>query len=164
MSKIAILVTSIAVGLSALAFTAVTGDAPSMALASAASERDTTRSGATGVAAPDSSELVARGEYLVHHVAMCVQCHSPREKDGTLIEQELFHGGPVPVDGPDWTDRWAFDAPDLVTLARTRPNYVVTVLVTGVRPDGTNPKRPMPPFRLEVDDARAVVEYLHTRE
>src|SRR5688572_17021660 len=33
------------------------------------------------VTVQSTPELVARGEYLTHHVMACVDCHSPRERD-----------------------------------------------------------------------------------
>src|SRR5262250_32718 len=33
-----------------------------------------------------SSPLIERGRYLANDVAMCVQCHSPRDENGALIE------------------------------------------------------------------------------
>jgi hypothetical protein len=35
-------------------------------------------------------------------------------------------------------------------------------LQTGVRPDGSHPRPPMPPYRLNEDDARAVTAYIAT--
>ena len=50
---------------------------------------------ATDVAAPARpapSGEVERGRYLVHHVAMCVQCHSPRDRYGELEQNRLLRG------------------------------------------------------------------------
>ncbi len=44
--------------------------------------------------------LIERGRYLVHNVAMCVQCHSPRDENGELIETALLTGAPMPVKSP----------------------------------------------------------------
>ncbi|MGE0596844.1 MAG: hypothetical protein AB7P07_10775, partial [Hyphomonadaceae bacterium] len=35
-------------------------------------------------------------------------------------------------------------------------------LQTGARPDGSRPLPPMPPFRLNEEDARAMVAYIRT--
>ena len=36
-----------------------------------------------GASTPPQGD-VARGQYIVNHVAMCVQCHSPRDEAGRL--------------------------------------------------------------------------------
>ncbi len=113
-------------------------------------------------AVPGGSTAVERGRYLVHDVAMCVQCHSPRNDNGQIIERQILRGGTVPVEGPKWAADWAYLAPDLRALARARADYLTTVLITGMRPDGTQPKSPMPPFRLTGQDAEAIVEYLRS--
>lgn len=38
----------------------------------------------------------------------------------------------------------------------------VAFLQTGVRPDGSHPLPPMPPYRLNEEDARAVTAYIAT--
>jgi len=40
---------------------------------------------------------VERGNYLTHEVAMCVQCHSPRDASGRIIESQEFRGAPMPL-------------------------------------------------------------------
>ncbi len=115
-------------------------------------------------AAGGQATAVERGRYLAHDVAMCVQCHSPRNENGQIIERQILRGGTVPVDGPSWTADadWAYLAPDLRALARARSDYLTTVLITGERPDGSQPKSPMPSFRLTGRDAEAIVEYLRS--
>ena len=119
---------------------------------------------AAAPSSPSSAEAtsIERGRYLVHEVAMCVQCHSPRTSDGTLLQREWMRGGPVWVERPPWSQRWASHTPDVVALARGRSDYLVTVLTTGKRPDGGEPKAPMPSYRLSDEDAQAVVAYLKT--
>ena len=38
----------------------------------------------------------------------------------------------------------------------------IAFLQTGVRPDGSQTRPPMPPYRLNEDDARAVAAYIAT--
>src|SRR5437870_13264909 len=42
-------------------------------------------------------EQLQRGQYLVEHVAMCVQCHTPRKAQGELDRTRLLQGAPIPV-------------------------------------------------------------------
>jgi len=55
-------------------------------------------------------EQPVRGSYLVTHVAMCVQCHTPRDVDGNLDRARLFKGAPIPVRSPFLNQTWAFAA------------------------------------------------------
>src|SRR5215813_7901964 len=41
-------------------------------------------------AAPPSPAQIQHGEYLVLHVAMCVQCHTPRDDQGQLNRTRLL--------------------------------------------------------------------------
>jgi hypothetical protein len=48
--------------------------------------------------APTTADLIQRGEYLVRHVAMCVQCHTPRFHRTQLVRPAyvtLHHNGIV---------------------------------------------------------------------
>lgn len=117
---------------------------------------------APAAAEGDAAAQIARGRYLTHDVAMCVQCHSPRSEIGVIDEGRVFHGGPVEVTRPTWQPIWAPFAPDLVALAALDPGRILNVLRTGQRPDGSQPRPPMPPFRLSDEDAAAVVHYLRS--
>ena len=103
---------------------------------------------------------VERGRYLVHHVAMCVQCHTPRDARGKLLELRLLQGAPVPVSSP-FPEDWAFRAPWLAGLPGRSEDDLVHLLRTGIVPrTGRPPDPPMPPFRMTEEDARAVAAYL----
>jgi mono/diheme cytochrome c family protein len=122
----------------------------------------------SATAAPAASEqerLVARGEYLAHHVAMCVQCHSPKDETGNVIKSKEFQGAPIPLSNPFPKGRpWAGNAPALPTMVHNREEAVFHLLTTGIwGPSGEAPLLPMPPFRMSDDDARAVIAYLKTR-
>jgi mono/diheme cytochrome c family protein len=118
--------------------------------------------GQSGMNSSNGSEstLHDRGEYLVHHVAMCVQCHSPRPAGGELSEQALLQGGRILVASPYREFPWALRAPRLAGIPGWNPDDLTTLLRTGKRRDGSSPRPPMPPFRLNEEDARAVVAYL----
>ena len=108
----------------------------------------------------NSPEQIQRGEYLVLHVAMCVQCHTPRDKQGHLEETQLLQGAPMPVESPFPSSLWAFQAPTIAGLPGWAAEDAITFLQTGQRPDGWFPRPPMPPFRFTPEDAAAVVAYL----
>jgi hypothetical protein len=66
--------------------------------------------------APNTTGLVAQGEYLANRVAMCVQCHSPRDAEGNVILTERFHGGAIPVLSPYPNRQFASQAPNIAGL------------------------------------------------
>jgi mono/diheme cytochrome c family protein len=101
-----------------------------------------------------------RGRYVAQQVAMCVQCHSPRNERGELQQASLFDGGPIPFKSPFPGQNWAFAAPRIAGLPGWDANEVVKLLRTGRDSTGWSPRPPMPPFRLSEEDAKAVVAYL----
>jgi len=101
-----------------------------------------------------------RGQYLVEHVAMCVQCHTPRDAQGALDRTRLFQGAPIPVPTPFPMQQWAFAAPKIAGLPGWTVDDAVRLLQTGMGARGYAPRPPMPPFRMTREDAAAVVAYL----
>ena len=57
---------------------------------------------------------------------------------------------------------WADYAPSLAGLPGWTDAYVTKLLETGLKPDGTPPRPPMPPYRMTREDAEAVVAYLRS--
>jgi mono/diheme cytochrome c family protein len=106
---------------------------------------------------------IARGEYLVNSVAMCVQCHSPRDESGTIIADRKLTGAPMPVGGPAWSGPWAYQAPAIARLSGFTDDQVVMLLTEGHAGDRPKPRPPMPPFRMTREDATAIVAYLRSR-
>lgn len=107
-----------------------------------------------------SSALVERGRYLVNDVAMCVQCHSPRDENGVLIEGQHLTGAPMPVRSPFTGQTWATRVPPIRGLNFLDESQAVNLLTKGIAHTGNPPDPPMPPFRMTPDDARAVYAYL----
>jgi mono/diheme cytochrome c family protein len=115
------------------------------------------------LAAPaTTAEPLARGEYLVSHVAMCVQCHTPRDTTGALDRTRLFRGAPIPLRSPFPNQSWAVAAPAIAGLPGWSNEDARLLLTTGRRPMGYTPRPPMPPFRLSRDDADAVIAFLRS--
>jgi mono/diheme cytochrome c family protein len=108
-----------------------------------------------------SNNQIAHGKYLVLHVAMCVQCHTPRNERGELISSRLLQGSSVPVPSPFPSQPWAFEAPKIAGLPGGWTEAdLIQLLQTGKRPGGNSPRPPMPPFRMNREDAAAVAAYL----
>lgn len=117
----------------------------------------------TPAASADSGSLVARGEYLATRVAMCVQCHSGRDRNGDILESEKFRGAPLPASSPYPNKEWALRAPALAGLPGFTDAQIVALLTDGQATDRTPPRPPMPPFRMSRQDAEAIVAFLRTR-
>src|SRR5262245_6897361 len=101
----------------------------------------------TSQVATPASGLVARGEYLATKVAMCVQCHSPRDEKGEILESSRFSGGTIPFHAP-FGSEWAPVAPSIRSLGGFTDEQMVMLLTEGRAGTRTPPRRPMPPFRL----------------
>ena len=109
----------------------------------------------------NGDNLVSRGKYIVEDVAMCVECHTPRDDRGRLIEGENLKGAPVPVKPPEYPQiKWAPRAPAIAGMIGYTEQEGVRLLTSGETRDGRVPDPPMPPFRMSVRDAEAVVAYL----
>jgi len=105
--------------------------------------------------------LIAHGHYLVYRVAMCIDCHSPRDATGAFISGKDLTGAALgfkPVAPMPWIPA----APGISGLPggyteETLAHY----LMTGVRPHGLPPTLPpMPPYRMNQRDAKAIAAYL----
>jgi len=111
----------------------------------------------------DNGSPVARGEYLATRVAMCVQCHSGRDRNGNILESEKFKGAALPVLSPYPNTEWAVRAPAIGGLPGFTDAQIVALLTEGQATDRTPPRPPMPPFRMSRQDAEAIVAFLRTR-
>ena len=118
-----------------------------------------------GLGSPASEsgpEAVERGRYLTHDVAMCVQCHSPRDDRGEIRRGEEFSGARIPVASPFPGPPWAVQAPNLRGLLGFSDAAIFRLLGEGIAHTGAPPQPPMPPFRMNRDDAAAIIAYLRS--
>lgn len=111
---------------------------------------------------PLAGESISRGKYIVDHVAMCIECHTPRNEQGDLLLSQYLLGAPVPVEGPRYAGKWALKAPAIVGFPGYTKEQGLRLLMDGVARDGRTPSLPMPPFRMKRADAEAVVAYLQS--
>lgn len=115
--------------------------------------------GGASMSAASEDVLVERGRYLVHDVAMCIDCHSPRGEKGVFLEGKHLTGAVL-----DFTATvpmpWAPYAPSLLGLENFTADEAVKFFMTGERPAGMPPLPPMPAYRMNKADAKAVVAYL----
>lgn len=103
--------------------------------------------------------LVARGRYLANQASLCIDCHTPHGPQGQPLMDQHLHGSPIPF-RPTIDMPWAEVAPRLAGLVVFNEAHVRTLLTTGKRPDGSSPRPPMPPYRLNREDADAIIAYL----
>jgi mono/diheme cytochrome c family protein len=113
-------------------------------------------------AEPSKDSLVKRGQYLVEHVGMCADCHTPRDEKGQFVMSSWLMGNVLEFK-PMHPMPFIPVAPAIAGL----PTYAtdelaVRFLETGTNAVGKMSLPPMPQFRLEHDDAIAVVAYLRS--
>ena len=112
-----------------------------------------------GLAADKPDPVIEKGRYLTHNVAGCIDCHSPRDERGQFIADKHLTGAVLPF-APTVPMPWAPAAPALIGFEGYTTEQAVKFLMTGERPSGVPPRPPMPEYRLNEEDAKAIVAYL----
>ena len=109
------------------------------------------------------AQLVERGSYLVNNVGGCNDCHTPMTPQGPDMQHALQGAELVIQLRPGVDVPWAATAPQTAGgPAGYTDEQFASFLQNGERPDGTHPRPPMPPFRFNEEDSRAVVAYIKT--
>jgi mono/diheme cytochrome c family protein len=113
-------------------------------------------------AAPPASAAgtIARGKYLVENVARCGDCHTPVNEKGEPTPGKALKGAtltfklitPIPV--------WADKAPNIAGLRGWEQEDAVKFLMTGLAYNDLPARPPMPQYKMNKEDAEAVVAYL----
>lgn len=105
--------------------------------------------------------LVERGEYLVNNIGGCNDCHTPMTPQGPDMTRSLQ--GATLMFEPTIQIPWAPTAPPIAGLPEgyTEEQFIA-FMQTGVRADGSHALPPMPQFRLNEEDARAMAAYIAT--
>ena len=107
---------------------------------------------------------VERGSYLVNSVLTCGNCHTPRGPGGIYDMSRQLSGGPQTWDEETFKVKGANITPDAETgIGRWSDADIKRVLLTGIRPNGTQ-LAPMMPYGfykvLTAADTDAIVAYL----
>jgi mono/diheme cytochrome c family protein len=105
---------------------------------------------------------IARGKYIVESVAVCGQCHTPRDSSGNLDRSRWLQGAPVPYMPAKPNADWPINAPRIGGTPPANDADMVKLLTTGIWTDGNRLRLPMPGFRMDRSDAEAVVAYLRS--
>ena len=123
-------------------------------------------SASAAAAAPRQVEGMAgnleHGRYIVEEVAMCVQCHSPRDEQGNIPESQHFYGAPIPF-RPPWPNDWALLAPRNRGLPGYDDAQAMRLLTEGgIGRDGKQLRPPMPRYHMTRQDAADVIAYMRS--
>jgi hypothetical protein len=105
---------------------------------------------------------VDRGRYLVEDVAMCSECHTPRDSEGQLEKWRWLQGASVWFTPNQTYPNWAYRAPGLAGLPGFTDADMTMILEKGLQPDGRPIRPPMHVFHMSHEDAMAVVAYLRS--
>ena len=113
--------------------------------------------------APDDAQI-QRGKYLVENVAMCADCHTPRDDKGQFDRTHWLQGNVLDIkpDHPMPLVPFAAVALPIAGLPGFTDEKAVKFLETGIDLTGKPAMWPMPQFRFNHDDAVAVVAYLRS--
>lgn len=106
--------------------------------------------------------LAARGEYLVDNVAMCSECHTPRDAEGNLDKRHYLQGAPIWIMPVHNMPNWAMRAPAIAGLEGFTDVQAETVLERGIGPNGIEIHPPMHIYHMNHADAQAIIAYLRS--
>ena len=110
----------------------------------------------------EKQNLESRGRYIVEDLAICGQCHTPRDSSGAPDRSKWLQGAPVWLKSAEPVENWPLQAPRIAGAPPGTDAEMVTLLTTGVWRTGTYLRPPMPQFRMSREDAESVVAYLKT--
>ncbi len=111
---------------------------------------------------PATNAEIERGKYLVENVAMCGECHTPRDDRGNLKMDAWLQGGPIWIEPVHHTQNWADHVPPLAGLPGLTQVEVERVLEQGIGPEGEALRPPMHIYHMNSADAKAIIAYLNS--
>jgi mono/diheme cytochrome c family protein len=114
--------------------------------------------------ATPSAANIARGKYIVEDLAVCSQCHTPRDSNGVLDRAHWLEGGALWLNPARPVENWPLQAPRIAGNPPGTDAEMLKLLTTGIWRDGKYLRSPMPQFRMTESDAEAVVAYLKSLE
>jgi mono/diheme cytochrome c family protein len=112
--------------------------------------------------APAQQSSVDRGRYLVENVAMCEECHTPRDASGALDESRRLQGAPIWIVPVRPNPNWAMNAPALAGFSGYTEEQGAQILEQGVGPNGLAIRQPMHIYHMNHADALAIMAYLRS--
>jgi hypothetical protein len=115
---------------------------------------------ANASAPPSTRGDVERGRYLVENVAMCGECHTPRNSRGDLKYDAWLQGASTWIRPVAPIANWADAAPPLAGLPSFTDKQFYTILENGTGPEGEVLRPPMHIYHMHPEDAAAIMAYL----
>ncbi|HXW61275.1 MAG TPA: c-type cytochrome [Candidatus Acidoferrales bacterium] len=115
------------------------------------------------VSSPSPQEgSIERGRYLVENVAMCEECHTPRDNNGNLDESRRLQGAAIWIVPVHRMTNWANRAPALAGFEQFTEEQGEQILEKGIGPNGLQLQPPMHIYHMTHADAQAVIAYLRS--
>lgn len=111
--------------------------------------------------ANEKSEI-EHGRYLVEEVAMCGECHTPRNAGGGLDREAWLQGAPIWIEPVRPIPNWADHAPAIAGLPGMTVVQAERVLEKGTGPEGETLRPPMHIYHMNPADAKAIIAYLNS--
>jgi hypothetical protein len=105
---------------------------------------------------------VERGRYIVEDVAMCEECHTPRDANGNLDESRQLQGAQIWIQPVHPITDWANRAPALAGFVGFTDAQGEDILERGIGPNGLPIQPPMHIYHMSQADALAVIAYLRS--
>jgi len=115
-----------------------------------------------GASSSSKQSKVERGKYLVEGVAGCRDCHTPMDEKGVPIAGRDLQGAPILFKPTVPVPTWAEKSPNIAGLRGWGNTDAVKFLMTGIAYNGLPARPPMPQYRMNKEDAEAVVAYLRS--
>jgi mono/diheme cytochrome c family protein len=109
---------------------------------------------------PAQQSAVERGRYLVEDVAMCGECHTPRDENGQLDDSRALQGASTWIMPVHPTTKWAAHAPALAGFPGITEEQGEDILERGRGPNGLPIQQPMHIYHMNHADATAIIAYL----
>ncbi len=119
---------------------------------------------AANAAARYSKADIAQGGYIANRVSLCGHCHTPMTKDGKPDTKRLYAGQqmrPKPPKAKQWASK-AINLTPAGELKSWSDAALKKFMMTGVTPEGDKADPPMPQYRLNEKDAKAMTAYLRS--
>jgi mono/diheme cytochrome c family protein len=107
-----------------------------------------------------ADDEIARGKYIVEDVAKCAICHSPRDQNGEFVKDLCLAGTKLDFKPITPNIGWPETAPDIRGMRGYSEKSAIILFSRGTAMSGIRPALPMPQYKMNEDDARAVYKYL----
>jgi hypothetical protein len=105
---------------------------------------------------------VERGRYIVEDVAMCEECHTPRDANGNLDESRQLQGAQIWIQPVHRITDWANRAPAIAGFVGFTNAQGEDIFERGIGPNGLAIQPPMHIYHMSQADALAVIAYLRS--